>query len=166
MNLLETAIHYDINKEYLNAASYYERSIEKEGFPDSFINLAVLYFQFTDYGINASSGLSLEFIHKAFDSYRLIIDYGISKYPSNSEMKFWKEYFRHRTIYDDLTEQDVLAILRDGDFSIVPYFFLYLLKPDNYQAERQKLIQSCHKLLTSKNRWILSLIEADADSDR
>ena len=77
-------------------------------------------------------------------------------------MRFWKAYFTHRSIYNDLSEADVLDIVNQGDSGLVPYFFLYLLNPEQYETERKALLKTCSANPTSKNRWILSLIDTDA----
>lgn len=163
MNYHNIAMGYDGQKNYLTAAYYYELAVMEERTSNSFIDLAVFYFQFTDIGINAASQLPLDFISTAFARYDLVLDRGIDAFPSNSEMLFWRLYFRHRAVYyDDLSESDVLSILdRDGS-SLVPYFFLYLLEPTKYENERQKLLRICRTFQTSKSRWILSLIESPA----
>jgi len=158
MSNLDIAVSYDIEMDYITAAEYYERSIETEGYPDTFLNLSVLYFQFTDFGINAALSLPNEFVKKAFDRFDPVITEGISKFPRNTEMRFWKRYF-NRTINSELTEAEVLEILYQGEFSNAPFFFLYLLKPNTYSRQRDKLLVECRNLPTAKNKWILSLID-------
>ncbi len=162
MDYYQIGVANDITKDYISAAYYYELAVSEDTNADAFVDLALLYFQFTDYGMNASSGLSLDFIHTAFERYPLIIEKGLINYPSNTEMIFWEAYFRHRTIYDDLTSNDVLKILNTGEPSVVPYFFLWILEPKKYEVQREKLLKICNISLTSKNRWILSLIDTPA----
>jgi hypothetical protein len=159
MKLFQEAVREDVNRNYVRASELYEMSLERADIADAYINLAVLYFQFTDFGINAASGLRTEFIQKAFNSYDKVIERGIAKFPDNGEMRFWKKYFRFSSLGDELEEEEVLSILRSSNSSLVPYFFLYLLAPEKYKVERDALCNQCHQLLTSKNMWILSLIE-------
>lgn len=163
MNYHNIAMGYDGRKDYIPAAYYYELAVMEERTANAFIDLAVFYFQFTDIGINTASQLSLDFISTAFARYDLILERGIDAFPSNSEMRFWKLYFRHRAVYyDDLSEADVLGILEQEGASPVPYFFLYLLEPKKYENERQKLLTTFRTVQTSKGRWILSLIDSPA----
>ena len=159
MSNLDIAVSYDIEMDYITAAEYYERSIESEGYPDAFLNLSVLYFQFTDYGINASLQLPVEFVKKAFDRFDPVITEGISEFPQNTEMRFWKRYFSWRTINSELTEAEVLEILNQGVFNNVPFFLLYLFNPSKYMPQRDELLIECQNLPTAKNKWILSLID-------
>lgn len=159
MNFFEEAVREDINGDYIQASALYEKSIERADNPDAYINLAVLYFQFTDFGINASQKLPVEFIRKALGRFDEVINLGMAKFPQNGEMKFWSKYFRFSSMGDKLEDRDIIDILRDSEPSLVPYFFLYLSDPVKYSSERDALSEQCHRLLTSKNRWILSLIE-------
>jgi hypothetical protein len=159
MTFHEQATSYDIEQEYIYAAFYYELAIAEERTADAFIDLAVFYFQFTDFGINSASRLPLDFIHTAFARYHVVIDRGIATFPLNNEMRFWKAYFHHRTVYDDWSEADVLKFLNDDNSNLVPFFHLYLFDPEKYSEQRDALLKDCGSRLTSKNRWILSLID-------
>lgn len=159
MSYIQAAIEQDVKGDYIKASELYERSIEIENFSDAYINLAVLYFQFTDVGINATSHLPLKFIKKSFSRYEEVINEGINKFPNNSEMKFWKKYFNYRAIGDSLSAGEVLDIMKEDESNVIPYFFLYLTEPEKYKNQKAVLINQCHQLLTSKNKWILSIIE-------
>jgi hypothetical protein len=161
MSCLEEAIARDIDEDYLFAVALYEEAVAR-GNPslDAIINGAFLYWQFTEYGFNCHYRIPTDYVKLGGDRYGEILDIGISLHPRNCELHFWKAYLHHRLIFDPLTEEDVLAIVRTyGDTSLMPYFFLYLFDKEKYKKERDLLLEDCSHLLTAKNRYIISIIE-------
>lgn len=158
MSYFNEAVEQDTRGNYIRASELYERAIEEDEGPDAFINLAVLYFQFTDVGINAHLQLPLGFVHRAMSRFDEVVNRGIAKFPDNAELRFWKKYFRFSSLGDELEEGEVLSILEGDESSLIPYFFLYLLNPEKYKNQRVEIVADCGKLLTAKNKWILSLI--------
>ena len=58
MSLLD-AVHEDMNGDFGGAATCYEQAIQAGNAPfEAYLNLAVLYWQCTDYGFNATHMLS------------------------------------------------------------------------------------------------------------
>src|SRR5262245_36170266 len=117
MSLLDEAIQLDIaaakvvdednsseaTKKYggkvILAAEAYEQ-ITKGAAPTSevYINLAVLYWQSTDYGFSASTGLPRDFISYAGERYGQLIHEASELHPDVPEIFFWKLYFDFVTL--------------------------------------------------------------------
>lgn len=159
--ILKEAVTKDIEKDYLSAVQLYEKSVKEEGMPlDAVINLAFLYWQFSDYAFNTNNKIPKEYVQIGADLYSEVLDKGLVKYPDVAELHFWKKYILHRMIFDDLTEKEVKEIIDNyNNTSLVPYFFLYLTDEEKYNKERGQLLEYCNKRRTAKNLYIIALLE-------
>lgn len=163
---MKSAVIKDINRNYIEAVKCYEEEIannEMTVSPDSYINLAFLYwsFAFELFEFNIPNHIAEDYSIIGGNRYQTILDLGLIKYPNNVELSFWKKYFQH-IIYDEIfSEKDCQKLLEEhgGIESIVPYFFLYLFDKEKYKERRNELLNKCNEQLTAKNIYIKSIIE-------
>jgi hypothetical protein len=162
---MESAIKKEINKEYIEAVKYYEDEIvnnEPSILPDSYINLAFLYwsFAFELFEFNIPNEIAVEYSNIGGTRYKDILDKGLIKYPNNLELHFWKRYFQHIIYGEEFSEQDCKQLFEmyGDNESVVPYFFLYLFDKDKYKERRIQLINKCNECPTAKNIYIKSII--------
>ncbi|HRB70536.1 hypothetical protein E6C50_14435 [Flavobacterium supellecticarium] len=161
MRKFTIALDKDINKQYNDAAIYYQKSIDEgEINLETFLNLSFLYWNFQDFGFFSYYKISEELRNIGYDKYPEILDIGLSKFPNNLELNFWKKYFQHIIYGDEFSEKDCENLLKEyGDSeSIVPYFFLYLFDKEKYKQKRNELLALCKKKPTAKNLYIKSIV--------
>jgi hypothetical protein len=160
---MNNGILKDINEDYLEAVKCYEKEILSQ-FPniDSFTNLAFLYWSFATEQIefNIPNGITDEWSLIGGERFSIIIEKGLTKYPSNVELNFWKQYFSHRLFGHNFSENDCKNLLEKyGEAeNLVPYFFLYLFDNRKYRDKIIKLLEVCINLPTAKNNYIKSFL--------
>ena len=164
MNYLLRAKNMDVAKDYLAAIHLYELAAQEQPTLEVLINLMYLYWSCAAYPFNASHGIPKWLIEIAEFRYNQIEKKAIELYPNDVSLRFWCRYLLHRTIFDDFTEEDVLAIMGDSkQSSLLPYMLLYLFDMKKYKQQRDLLLAECRKELTAKNLYIISLIEDRAE---
>ncbi len=154
----------DINKQYLEAVEDYENEINTNEFPDveCYTNLAFLYWAFASeqFEFNIPNNISDEWSIIGGEKFIKILDKGLSKYPNNLELNFWKRYFPYRLFMAAFSEHDCKELLRkygDGE-SLVPYFYLYLFDEQEHKSKVDELLEICNNKPTAKNIYIKSFI--------
>ena len=163
---MKSALKKDIDKDYIEAIESYENEIASNrttNIADSYINLAFVYwgFAFDLLELNSANNITEDYSIIGGNRYQTILELGISKYPNNVELKFWKRYFQHIIYGEEFSETDCRNLLEnhgDGE-SIVPYFFLYLFNKEKYSERRNELLDKCNEYPTAKNIYIRSIIE-------
>lgn len=161
---MKLSIIAEVNKDYLEAVKLYEKEIEEDHPPtvDSYINLAFIYwcFAFELFEFNIPNNILDEWSVIGGKRYSNILEMGLSNYPRNIELNFWKKYFSHISFGERFSDNDCRELLDEyGDTeSIVPYFFLYLFDKEKYTQKKNDLIEECNKVPTAKNLYIKSII--------
>lgn len=160
---MENAIRLDVAKRYDEAVIAYENAISTPFafMTEAYINLAFLYFKFADdYLFNKEFGisddLSIQGGVKCFD----VLLKGRSVDPNNKEFLFWEKYFSYRLIGSEFTREQCEKIVKlsKQEKLLVPYFYLNLFDREVYRNEVSELLQQCEKILTAKNRYILTFV--------
>ena len=158
---MEIALIKEIKKEYLEATKCYENEIENyssDVLPDSFINLAFIYWCFA-FEFSVPEDIPKDYSIIGGNRYQKVLELGLSYYPDNTELHFWKKYFQNIIYGEEFSEKDCKLLVQKYGDSIVPYFFLYLFDKNKYEKQRNELIIDANKLPTAKNIYIKSLIE-------
>jgi len=162
---MEEAIINEINKQYIKAVECYEYEIENHKSiisPDSFINLAFLYwcFAFELFEFVIPNDISEYWSNKGGNRFLKILDFGLERFPNNLELHFWKKYFLYIAYGKEFTENDCMNLIEkyNKEASAVPYFFLYQFDKIKYKKERDDLMNELEALPTAKNLYIKSLV--------
>jgi hypothetical protein len=156
------AIEKDIDKQYNDAAVYYQESInENELNVDVYLNLAFLYWNFQDYGFFTYYNISEELAEIGYKKYPEILKKGLEVFPNNLELHFWDKYFSHILYGEDFTKENCLTLINEynENESLVPYFFLFLFDKVKYKKERDELLEIANDTPTAKNLYVKSILE-------
>ena len=158
---LNEAVKLDIEQSLVEASEAYEEVIQHDdAILEGFINLACLYWQVTDYGFNATHKLPVEFVQKAGDRMYQILDVAEKRFGSVAEIEFWRNYFNFTTLGGDSFLDKAIGLGKSGS-SLVPYFHIYTqTKDDKYLPEVNQLFTIARTQLTTKNRYIISILES------
>ena len=161
---MKEAINNEIKKKYIKAVEGYENEIGNQTSdiaPDSFINLAFLYwcFAFELFEFDIPNNISKYWSNIGGYRFSIILKLGLTKYPHNVELHFWEKYFSHISLGKEFTERDCLELIKNYEGkSLTPYFFLYQFDKEKYKKERNKLLREAEKMPTAKYIYIKSLI--------
>ncbi len=163
MSLLD-AIYEDIKGDFVKAADCYEQLVQAECAPlEAYLNLAVLYWQCTDYGFNAGHKLDVDFIHKAGERYQTLLQEANQCFPYQPEIRFWMLYCDYITLGEPPFTEDCKRLVDTVSKPLVPYFYLYSsYSGHEYEKEANDLLNECLKYPTVKNRYIISVIQSVA----
>ena len=161
---MEKAINNEIDKKFLEAVKGYEDIIENssDATPDSFINLAFLYwcFAFELFEFVIPNDISEYWSNVGGKRFLKILELGLEKFPNNIELHFWEKYFLHISYGKEFSEIACLSLIEkyDREESLVPYFYLYLFDKSKYKEQRDELIKETIMTPSAKNLYIKSLL--------
>lgn len=161
MDFLKKAIDLDVKEDYEHAIELYERIIQSDLHEiDAYINLSFLYWEIAcEFPFRNEYNISNETFDISYKRYNEVLNIAINIFPNNAELHFWKAYFPHIILGEELPKDEVLHIISTYEkTNLVPYFFLYLFHKERYKEERQLLLKECEILPTAKNLYIKSII--------
>ena len=158
---LIVAVQEDMQGNLSNAAECYEQVIQAGGASlEAYLNLAVLYWQCTDYGFNASHKLDYCFIDKAGERYSVILQEAEKQFPDYPEIRFWILYCDYITLGEPPFVEECRMLVNAVSKSLVPYFYLYSAsRGHEYEEEANFLLEECLKYPTVKNKYIASVVK-------
>lgn len=160
MNFKELAQRFDAQARPLEAAWAYEIAATEPGADlQTFLDLAVLYFECADLGYAAHHRLSEEFVAGAWDRAFDILNKAEERFGSHTEIEFWRLYFSF--IYSDDKEIEAACgkLARRND-SLVPYLYLFSSSgKKQYLEEARQLLESVKDGSTERKRYIRSILE-------
>lgn len=164
----DKAAAFDAQDLPAEAAQAYEQAIaEGDADLDTYIDLAVLYFECNDEGYYAYHHLSDDFIERAWNRTFELLDEAESNFGKHAEIEFWRHFFRY--IYGGGPEFIPLAeeLAATGE-SLVPYFYLYAFnkRTTHDVGEGRKYFDKGRELYdlvkddsTAKKRYITSVLD-------
>jgi hypothetical protein len=161
---MNIALKKDIDKQYLEAVSYYENDISSDepASVDSYVNLAFLYWEFAaeHFEFNIPNNIPSKWSIIGGERFEKIIKMGLEKYPDSLELHFWQKYLPHRLFNNVFTESECENLLDKygRNTNVVPYFFLYLFDEKKYEEQKKALLVICNTISTAKNIYIRSLL--------
>ena len=159
MKLFSMAVQADISQNILKAAKLYEKAIKsKSPNVDSFINLAVLYWDATDFGKSVT--LPRPFFDIAATRYPQVISLGLELFEDNPELLFWEDYCKAIRIGDPMNLELYIELVNKYPTLLTPYFVIWPEKQNKKDYNKViALYEKCKQLKTTKNRYILSVVE-------
>jgi hypothetical protein len=163
MITLEDAINLDIEQKIEAASDAYEFILKNpDAKLDAYINLACLYWEVTDYGFHSAKGLPLAFVHKAGEQMYAVLNMAEQAFGKDPEIEFWRMYFNFTSLGDEPFPKIALEIAQKKEGFLVPYFHIYTQTKDEiYLPQVNQLLKIARQTLTTKNRYIVSILEAN-----
>jgi len=143
----------------VEAAHLYEAVLADAGLPlDSMLDLAILYWQATDFGFSATQGLRKEFFQLAGVRYREILGLTLERFPHSTGARFWAKYTAWIDVGAPLDEADCVALLREDPNDLSPVLFLHS-QDERFGQEAEALLRECNNRNTFRSRYTASVIE-------
>lgn len=158
MNDIKQALELAIGQKFEQAAQEYEVSLTKSDISiDAYINLACLYWESVSPGTTASD----TFFEQSSKRMYQVLDEAEEKFGKIPEIEFWRLCFNFITLGDPAFPVKALELAKNPKSSLVPYFHVYSQTRDSkYLPKARKLLEQARLQLTTKNRYIISLLEA------
>ena len=124
------------------------------------INLIVLYWQATDFGISATQRLSPAFVVIAGRRLRELLEEPQACLSSQAEFLFWRKYIAWADLGEPLDPADCREFLRQNPQYLEPAFVVFSRSAGvEAEAEAMKLLERCSKCPTARCRYIESVID-------
>lgn len=143
------------------AASEYETSLSGESASlRGMVNLAVLYWQATDFGLSTAKGLKPAFVARAGERCSEVLAQARRSFPGSSEVAFWERYIAWADLGEQFSADDCRQLLAEDPTTLVPAMHLFALSGgESYQDEALALRHECQQEGTTRGRYVLSVIE-------
>jgi hypothetical protein len=159
---LQAAIAADREGRIEDAAALYEAVLTAPDAPlQAFMNLAVLYWQATDYGFSTAVKLKSEFVRMAGRRRREVLQGALLAYPGSTEALFWTKYMAWADLGGTLTLDECEDLLSKDPSVLVPAMHEFALSNGSRaQKEAEALLSSSRLEGTVRAKYICSVVEA------
>jgi len=142
------------------AAAAYEASLAgDERTLTALLNLALLYWQATDFGLSTAKNLDPEFVAKAGERFPVVLAEAHRAFPESTEVQFWKKYIAWADLGEEFSLDECRKLLQRDPTTLVPAMYLFAqTRGDAYQEEALELLRQCQQEPTTKNRYVASVL--------
>jgi hypothetical protein len=143
------------------AASLYEVALRTGPRPlDALLDLAILYWQATEYGYWVGMNLSPDFVGHAGRRFAEVLSEAAREYPGSTEVEFWQHYIPWADLGESFpTETCARLLVRDPTVLTPAMYLLGEGQDEQYEQEARALLQQCHAGGTVRAQYIASVIE-------
>lgn len=147
--------------DFVSAAELYEKAVVKGAPLDTLINLAVLYWQATDYGFWTGHHLPREFVDRAGERMNEILDIAAQRFPGAPEVEFWKRYIAWADLGEELDPDDCRRLLQQKPDYLEPsVYLLSATREQEYRTQAQRLLEHYRGQRTTRAKYITTVIES------
>lgn len=159
---LAAAMAADRAGDLVVAAAACERSLVEEGptLP-GLLDLAVLYWQATDFGLVAAKKLTADFVARASKRYPVLLAEARRRYPESTEAEFWVGYTAWTDGGADFSLDACRELLRRAPHGRVAAMYLFMQsKGREGEREALELLDQCRQDPTTRSRYVASVVES------
>lgn len=155
---LASAIAADCAEQIEPAAEAYEVHLQQShGDLVALINLAVLYWQVTDFGFSTAYALSPTFVAAAGKRFPILL----AQAEHASEAQFWSNYIRWADLGEPFSMSVCEEMLRRDPETIVPAMYIFSVSRGlRCRSQAVRLLGQSRTQPTTKNRYIISVVES------
>jgi hypothetical protein len=143
------------------AASLYEAALRTGPKPlDALLDLAILYWQATEYGYWVGMKLSRDFVGHAGRRFPEVLSEAAREYPGSTEVEFWQHYIPWADLGEPFpTETCAKLLLRDPAVLTPVMYLVGEGEDERYEQEAEALLQQCKAHGTVRAQYVASVIE-------
>lgn len=158
---LDDARKADREGRLIEAATLYEEALSEGRLPvDALMDMAILYWQATDYGYWTGKELPLAFVRRAGIRFREILELAQAQFPGSAEPVFWQRYTRWADVGEPLAEAECIGMLQEDPTSLVPSMHIFATSEGrSHSQEAMRLLSDCKARETTRTKYISSVIE-------
>jgi len=161
MSLVSEAREADRAGRLEEAADLYEKAVA-DGQPSlpELIDLALLYWQVTDFGLSSANNLDPSFIERAGKRFPELLDQAQKAFPGSTEAFFWKKYIGWTDLGGELPSPEYCRdLLRRDPKTLVPAMHLFAQTAGKEcRDEAFDLLRQCEEDPTCRCRYIISVL--------
>lgn len=123
------------------------------------LNLAVLYWQATDYGLSAVEQLQPEFVAHAGKRMRELLESAKQRFADHPEVLFWTKYVAWADLGEPFEAAECRELLRRHPDYLEPAMVLFSMSGGTEaEPEAMQLLEKCSKERTTRCRYIASVL--------
>lgn len=143
------------------AAAAYETALAAgEKSLAAMLNLAMLYWQATDFGLSTARKLTPEFVAHAGRRFPTVLAETQQAFPESTEVEFWKKYIPWADLGEEFPLDECRELLRRDPTTLVPAMYLFAqTKGAMYRTEALELLRQCQLEGTTRARYVASVLE-------
>jgi len=158
---LEDAVAAERREDLKLAADIYEnRLAEGNGSLDVILNLALLYWQVLDPGLQAAARWGPDFFDRADRRYLELLAEAERQYPNSTEARFWRRYIRGISLGEPFDMEECRELLREDPTVLVPAMYLFSGGAGQEAVtEALALLERCKAEGTMRADYVASVIE-------
>ncbi len=128
---------------------------------EKLIDLIVLYWQATDYGISSSAGLTADFVARAGRRVAELLLRAEQQFPRSPQVAFWKKYIAWTDTGGNLDTEECRELLRKyPDYKEPAMYVFSTSRGRECLAEALELHERVRDTDTFRARYVTSVIEA------
>ena len=158
---VDDAVAADREERIEEAAELYELAIAASAAPLSVLmNLAILYWQATDYGFSSGHHLAQQFVARAAIRFGELLNEGATRFPQNTEPRFWQKYIAWADLGTPLSSNECRSLLAQDPSALVVSMHLFSVSQGaECVDEAFRLLEASRADRTTRSRYIASVIE-------
>lgn len=158
---LSTAIAADQGGDIQAAAAAYEAALaEGERSLRGMLNLAVLYWQATDFGLSTARKLDQRFVEHAARRFPVVLAEAQRAFPESTEVEFWRRYIQWADVGEAFAPEACRELLERDPTTLVPAMRLFgQAKGESYREEALELLRQCQQDGTTRARYVASVLQ-------
>ncbi len=143
------------------AASLYEAALGVGPKPlGVLLDLAVLYWQATDFGYLSQRKLPHDFVARAGRRFIEVLSEAAQVYPDSGEVAFWQRYISWVDLGEPFPIEACATLLERDPATLIPVMVLFgTARGEDYAQEAAELLRRCQAEGTTRGRYVTSVLE-------
>src|SRR5687768_4812072 len=118
------AFEAECRDDIVGAVAAYEAAYAESSL-DSLIDLAVLYWQVTDFGFWTTRGLPKALVSTAGTRLDEVLHDADERFPGAPQVEFWRKYIAWADLGEPLTVDECRRLMQQGPAYLEPAMFIY-----------------------------------------
>lgn len=124
------------------------------------LNLAMLYWQATDFGLSTARKLDPQFVNHAGRRFPLVLAEAQRAFPESTEVEFWKKYIPWADLGEEFPLDECRELLQRDPTTLVPAMHLFAqTKGVMYRIEALELLRQCQQEGTTRAQYVASVLK-------
>lgn len=161
MSDLLIALAEDAADRPLNAEAAYKRAIQSASANlEAYLNLAVLYLQFADFGYASYHGIPEDLVNRSYELAMETLDQAQARFGPHPEIDVWRAYADFAVRGSSLDLEALLQLARQRQ-TLAPYLLLASVSGlKQYRTQAQALLEQIKDGKTERHRLMRSILES------
>jgi len=158
----EEAVAADRAGDLQSAAAGYEKMLAGgEGSLQILLNLAILYWQATGFGLAAAKKLSPVFMATAGRRFSELLAEAQLRFPESAEARFWQRYIAWADLGEPFGSDECRQLLLEDPATLVPAIHLFAVSQGSEaEVEARELLLRYRDDRTTLARYVISVFES------